>query len=214
MTDYLVDNSVWARLAAGDAGVAARLRRIERAPADLFVTCPPQVLEFCHSARTPEEHAAYRERISLGFPLERAPDEALVLDIQAALRGGGLVRAADAPRHSHRRLRHRQRCHCACRGSRLRAYRSGLRPTVRVHRTIAVTCPDPSRSAAIRYRLTTLEQLCSEGRIQPGFAVPSNTNSATPPRGAEVGPTVNQLCGLRGSWRAFVRGDPPVTRCA
>lgn len=96
MTDYLVDNSVWARLATGDPAVAARLREIERAPADLFVTCPPQVLEFCHSARTPGEHAQYRETISLGFPLEWAPDEALVLDIQAALWNGGLVRAAGA----------------------------------------------------------------------------------------------------------------------
>ena len=94
MTDYLVDNSVWARLASGDPGITARLRRIERAPADLFVTCPPQVLEFCRSARTPEEHARYREQISLGFPLERAPDESLVLDIQSALCNSGLVRAA------------------------------------------------------------------------------------------------------------------------
>lgn len=92
MTDYLIDNSVWARLASGDPGIAERLRRIERAPADLFVTCPPQVLEFCHSARTPEEHARYRERISFGFPLERAPDETLVLDIQSALLNSGLIR--------------------------------------------------------------------------------------------------------------------------
>ena len=96
MTDYLVDNSVWARLASGDPVVAERLRRIERAPADLFVTCPPQVLEFCHSARTPAEHTLYRERIALGFPLGRAPDEALVLDLQAALWEAGLVRAAGA----------------------------------------------------------------------------------------------------------------------
>ncbi|MGC3993724.1 MAG: PIN domain-containing protein [Propionicimonas sp.] len=96
MTDYLVDNSVWDRLASGDVGVTARLRRIERAPADLFVTCPPQVLEFCHSARTPQEHRRYREQISLGFPLERAPDESLVLDIQGALWDAGLVRSAGA----------------------------------------------------------------------------------------------------------------------
>lgn len=94
MTDYLVDNSVWARLASGDAGIAARLQRIERAPADLFVTCPPQVLEFCHSARTSEEHARYRQQISLGFPLEHAPDESLVLGIQAALWSSGRVREA------------------------------------------------------------------------------------------------------------------------
>ena len=94
MTDYLVDNSVWARAIVSDQRMVARLRRIERAPADLFVTCPPQVLEFCHSARSPGEHARYRERISLGFPLERAPDESLVLDIQSALWNTGLVRAA------------------------------------------------------------------------------------------------------------------------
>lgn len=96
MTDYLVDNSVWARLATGDAAITGRLRSVERAPADLFVTCPPQVLEFCHSARTPEEHDLYRERISLGFPLEHAPDELLVLDVQAALWRSGLVRSAGA----------------------------------------------------------------------------------------------------------------------
>ena len=96
MTDYLVDNSVWARAVAGDTGVITRLRSIESAPSDLFVTCPPQVLEFCHSARTPAEHARYRERISLGFPLEHAPDESLVLGVQSALWNAGLVRAAGA----------------------------------------------------------------------------------------------------------------------
>jgi predicted nucleic acid-binding protein len=96
VTDYLVDNSVWARLATGDPAITTRLRRIERAPADLLVTCPPQVLEFCHSARTPEQHAQYRERISLGFPLEHSPDESLLLDIQSALWNAGLVRVAGA----------------------------------------------------------------------------------------------------------------------
>lgn len=81
-------------MATRDKGITARLRRIERAPADLFVTCPPQVLDFCHSARTPAEHAHYREQISLGFPLEHAPEESLVLEIQSALWNSGLVRAA------------------------------------------------------------------------------------------------------------------------
>lgn len=94
MTDYLVDNSVWARPANGNGAVTARLASIVRAPADLFVPCPPQVQEFCHSARTPDEHTQYRESISLGFPLERAPDESLVLDVQAAQGSSGLVRAA------------------------------------------------------------------------------------------------------------------------
>lgn len=96
MSDYLVDNSVWSRLAQGDQAVTERLRQVERAPSDLFVTCPPQVLEFCHSARTPMEHDAYRARISLGFPLEKAPDESLVLDIQHRLWTNGLTRAAGA----------------------------------------------------------------------------------------------------------------------
>lgn len=94
MTDYLVDNSVWARLASHDAHITARLHRIAGSPADLFVTCPPHVLKFCHSARTPAEHSRCRERISLGFPLERAPAESLVLDIQSTLWNAGLVRAA------------------------------------------------------------------------------------------------------------------------
>jgi predicted nucleic acid-binding protein len=96
VSDYLVDNSVWARLVCGDQTITERLRQIERAPSDLFVTCPPQVLEFCHSARTPEDHARYREQITLGFPLEKAPDESLVLDIQSRLWAGGRVRAAGA----------------------------------------------------------------------------------------------------------------------
>lgn len=94
MTDYLVDNSGWARLVTGDEVITARLRRIERAPADLVVTCAPQVSEFCHRARTPDEHHRYREFISLGFPLERAPEESVVLDLQERLWGSGLVRAA------------------------------------------------------------------------------------------------------------------------
>lgn len=60
------------------------------------MTCPPQVLEFCHSARTPEEHDRHREQIGLGFPLEHAPDESLVLDIQSALWSSGLVRSVGA----------------------------------------------------------------------------------------------------------------------
>ncbi|MCD2170442.1 PIN domain-containing protein [Microbacterium sp. JC 701] len=94
MTDYLVDNSVWARLASGDPAIRDRLERIARSPSDLFVTCPPQVVEFCHSACSPEERAHYREQISLGFSLERAPDETLAVGIQSALWNAGLVRAA------------------------------------------------------------------------------------------------------------------------
>lgn len=94
MTDYLVDNSVWVRFGCGDENARSRMRQIERTPADLFVTCPPQVLECCHSARTPLEHALLREQMAFGFPLEKSPDEDLVVEIQQALWNAGLVRAA------------------------------------------------------------------------------------------------------------------------
>ena len=54
------------------------------------------MLQFCHSARSPEEHAHYLEQISLGFPLERAPDESLAVGIQSGLWNAGFVRAAGA----------------------------------------------------------------------------------------------------------------------
>lgn len=94
MTYYLIDNSVWARLESGDPAIVERMGEIECSPSDLVVTCPPQVLELCHSARTSAEHERYREKASLGFELERTPDESLVLSIQSALWNAGLVRAA------------------------------------------------------------------------------------------------------------------------
>ncbi|GII98188.1 hypothetical protein CLV28_1384 [Sediminihabitans luteus] len=95
MTAYLVDNSVWARVVLRSPLATARIEQIRRSPADYFVTCPPQVLEFCHSAPA-GRYAAYREAIGLGFPLDHHPDEALVLDIQQGLWEGGLFRAAGA----------------------------------------------------------------------------------------------------------------------
>lgn len=86
MTDFLVDNSAWDRLVAGDAAVTARLREIAASPTDLIVTCPPQVLEFCRRACTPEEFDRRRALVTLGFPVETAPDDDLVLDVQAAVR--------------------------------------------------------------------------------------------------------------------------------
>lgn len=95
MTAYLVDNSAWARLAHGSPAAAARIATIERSPADYFVTCPPQVLEFCHSA-PPGKHRAYRDAITLGFPLDVHPSEAFVLDIQDTMWANGRFRAAGA----------------------------------------------------------------------------------------------------------------------
>lgn len=93
MVDYLVDNSAWARYVQKIPHVVERLERIAASPSDAFVTCPPQVLEFCHSA-PPDKYAEYEETIRLGFPLEEHPDEPDVLAIQRALWAGGLPRAA------------------------------------------------------------------------------------------------------------------------
>lgn len=87
MTDFLVDNSAWSRLVAGDAAVAARLRTIAASAIDLIVTCPPQVLEFCRHARTPEEFHRRRALITLGLPTANSPGEELVLDVQDAVIG-------------------------------------------------------------------------------------------------------------------------------
>lgn len=93
MTTYLVDNSIWQRANTSSA-IAARLR--ELSPNHLIITCPPQVLEYCHSARTPQEYAELREDMGELLPAWEHPDEQQALDIQQALWDTGLVRAAAA----------------------------------------------------------------------------------------------------------------------
>ncbi|MFJ7288533.1 VapC toxin family PIN domain ribonuclease [Curtobacterium sp. NPDC098951] len=63
---------------------------------DLILTCPPQVLEYCFSARDADEHAAFRRDMEVFFPAEEHPSEVDVLDLQAALWNGGYVRGAGA----------------------------------------------------------------------------------------------------------------------
>ena len=93
MSKYLVDNSAWARYILNDPAVRKRFRRIEDTPSDQFVTCPPQVLEFCYSAPS-DKYDEYRVLISLGFPLELHPEEDFVLDLQGTLWKSGKFRAA------------------------------------------------------------------------------------------------------------------------
>jgi predicted nucleic acid-binding protein len=88
---YIVDNSVWWK-ASRFPGIADRLRSI--ATQDLIVTCPPQVLEYCWSARTPAEHDAYRQDLAAFMAADQHPDDAEVLRIQAALWSAGFVRGA------------------------------------------------------------------------------------------------------------------------
>lgn len=93
MTTYLVDNSVWQR-AGSSTAIADRLR--ELSPHHLIITCPPQVLEYCHSARDPREYADLRSDMEGLLPAWEHPDEHDALDIQHALWDAGLVRAAAA----------------------------------------------------------------------------------------------------------------------
>ena len=108
MTDYLVDNSVWARLATGNLAITDRLWRIERAPADLFVTRPPQVLEFATAPVRLRDHAHTVSR-SHWVPWN-APLTSPWCSISRArweCRYGLRSRSGGYP---HRGVRHRERC--------------------------------------------------------------------------------------------------------
>lgn len=93
MTIYLVDNSIWQK-ASSSTAIAQRLR--ELSPQHLIISCPPQVLEYCHSARTPEEYLELREDMNQLLAAWEHPDETVALDIQQALWNNGLMRAAAA----------------------------------------------------------------------------------------------------------------------
>lgn len=93
MTVYLVDNSVWQK-AGRSPLIAARLR--ELSPQQLIITCPPQILEYCHSARTPAEHDDLRSDMEAFLEAPQHPSTSLALDVQQALWRAGLVRAAGA----------------------------------------------------------------------------------------------------------------------
>jgi len=93
VTIYLVDNSIWQK-AGRSAAIADRLRSLS--PNHLLITCAPQVLEYCHSARDAAEYAALREDMEELLPAWEHPDEQVALDIQQALWTNGFLRAAAA----------------------------------------------------------------------------------------------------------------------
>jgi hypothetical protein len=93
VTTYLVDNSIWQKAASSPA-IAQRLRDISAH--HLIITCPPQVLEYCHSARSPEEYTELREDMKELLAAWEHPNESAALDIQQALWDTGLMRAAAA----------------------------------------------------------------------------------------------------------------------
>jgi predicted nucleic acid-binding protein len=93
MTVFLVDNSIWQK-AHRSPVIADRLR--ELSPQHLIITCPPQVLEYCHSARTPAEYDLLRSDMAALLPAAVHPDAEVALTIQRALWMSGRVRAAAA----------------------------------------------------------------------------------------------------------------------
>ncbi|MDJ0377956.1 VapC toxin family PIN domain ribonuclease [Cryobacterium sp. PH31-L1] len=93
MTTYLVDNSIWQKASRSPA-IAQRLREIS--PHHLIMTCPPQVLEYCHSARSREEYVELREDMDELLAAWEHPTENDALNIQQALWSSGLMRAAVA----------------------------------------------------------------------------------------------------------------------
>ena len=93
MTTFLVDNSIWQKATTSEE-IATKLRDLS--PAHLIITCPPQVLEYCHSARTPQEYKELRADMEQLLPAWEHPDEQHALDVQQALWDSGLLRAAAA----------------------------------------------------------------------------------------------------------------------
>jgi len=93
VTTYLVDNSVWQK-ARRSPNIAQRLREIS--PTHLIITCPPQVLEYCDSARTLDEYSGLRADMDALLPAWEHPTEQDALDLQQALWDQGMLRAAGA----------------------------------------------------------------------------------------------------------------------
>lgn len=90
---YLIDNSIWQR-AGRSHNVARRLADIS--PHHIIITCPPQVLEYCHSARNPAQYFTLRAQMDELLPASVVPTSEETLRVQEALWVTGRVRAAAA----------------------------------------------------------------------------------------------------------------------
>jgi predicted nucleic acid-binding protein len=92
VTRWIVDNSVWAR-ADTSARIRRRIDELTADPHNLMLSCPPQVLEYCFSARSSAEYAQLREDMELLSRPRYTPTVDDVLEIQEALFRRGLGRA-------------------------------------------------------------------------------------------------------------------------
>lgn len=93
-TRFVIDTSVWARLAT-TSEVVEELKKIVElvSPTDLLV-CPPVALEYGFTAPTAKAHAALAEQLEAFGTCDVHPTQDEVLDIQSRLWNGGLLRAA------------------------------------------------------------------------------------------------------------------------
>lgn len=92
---YLIDNSVWARLAHPEVAAALKLK-LDLVRPDNALICAPIVLEVGFSTRTGAEHSELL-RFLHAFPeCTIHPDSADALQIQNKLWNKGLLRAAGA----------------------------------------------------------------------------------------------------------------------
>lgn len=93
-TRFLVDTSVWARLATTPE-VVDELKRIAESvgPADMLV-CPPVALEYGFTARTGKDHSVLTAQLDAFGECDSHPNDRDVMDIQSRLWNGGLRRAA------------------------------------------------------------------------------------------------------------------------
>ncbi|GAA4176763.1 PIN domain-containing protein [Gryllotalpicola koreensis] len=96
MTVWIIDNSIWARDAL-DAAVHRRVDALLADPSNLVISCPPQALEYCFSARDIAHYELLRDEMELLARPRYTPDLEDVLSIQQALfeqgtgRGVGVI---------------------------------------------------------------------------------------------------------------------------
>lgn len=93
---FLIDNSVWTRLATNPV-VADAFRALVNAanPTEIHI-CPPIAAEYGYSSRTGADHTNLSARLAAFTDCPIAPTTAEVLNIQNALWNGGLLRAVGA----------------------------------------------------------------------------------------------------------------------
>lgn len=93
---FVVDTSVWARLATSPQVVEELKKIIELvSPTDLLL-CPPVALEYGFTAPTGKAHAAVAAQLEAFGTCDIHPTQNEVLQIQSRLWNGGLLRAAGA----------------------------------------------------------------------------------------------------------------------